>query len=83
MVTDWDSWREGEAGVEASQILAVIAANVALAHEETCAPLPPRYRKAGKRPMDRALDHAIITDRAKWPHQMVARLGAVAGRVLR
>lgn len=83
MVTDWDSWREGEAGVEASQILAVIAANVALAHEtvRAFAAALPESREAS--PMDRALDHAIITDRAKWPHQMVARLGAVAGRVLR
>lgn len=83
MVTDWDSWRDGEAGVEASQILEVIAANVALAQESVralAAGLPAK-RKAN--PIDRALDHAIITDRALWPAQLVARLGAVAGRVLR
>ncbi|MBM3596241.1 MAG: S-methyl-5'-thioadenosine phosphorylase [Alphaproteobacteria bacterium] len=83
MVTDWDSWREGEAGVEASQILAVIAANVALAHETVrafAAALPER-REAS--PVDRALDHAIVTDPGKWPQHTVTRLGAVAGRVLR
>lgn len=83
MVTDWDSWREGEAGVEASQILAVIAANVALAHETLrafAAALPER-REAS--PIDRALDHAVVTDRAKWPPRAITRLGAVAGRVLR
>ncbi|MCB2048116.1 MAG: S-methyl-5'-thioadenosine phosphorylase [Novosphingobium sp.] len=83
MVTDWDSWRDEEAGVEASQILEVIAANVALAHETLtafAAALPAR-RKAS--PIDKALSHAVITDRAKWPPQLVAKLGAVAGRVLR
>jgi 5'-methylthioadenosine phosphorylase len=82
MVTDWDSWRDDEAGVEASQILEVIAANVALAHEtlRAFAAALPETREAS--PIDRALDHAIVTDKAKWPPQMVARLGAVAGRVL-
>ncbi len=83
MVTDWDSWRDGEAGVEASQILAVIAANVALAHAtvRAFAAALPDQREAS--PIDRALDHAIITERAKWPPLTIARLGAVAGRVLR
>jgi 5'-methylthioadenosine phosphorylase len=82
MVTDWDSWREGEAGVEASQILAVIAANVSLAHQtlRALAEALPDRREAS--PIDRALDHAIVTDPAKWPPQLVVRLGAVAGRVL-
>jgi 5'-methylthioadenosine phosphorylase len=83
MVTDWDSWREGEAGVEASEILAVIAANVALAHEtvRAFAAALPETREAS--PIDRALDHSIVTDPGKWPAQTVTRLGAVAGRVLR
>lgn len=82
MVTDWDSWRDGEAGVEASQILEVIAANVALAHETVAAfaAALPETREAS--PIDAALSHAIITDRSKWPPQLVAKLGAVAGRVL-
>jgi len=83
MVTDWDSWRDGEAGVDAAQILAVIAANVALAHEtvRAFAAALPEVREAS--PIDRTLDHAIITDRAQWPPQLLAQLGAVAGRVLK
>jgi 5'-methylthioadenosine phosphorylase len=83
MVTDWDSWRDGEAGVEASQILAVIAANVALAEGtlRALAAALPEVREAS--PIDTALDHAIITDKTKWPAALVTRLGAVAGRVLK
>jgi 5'-methylthioadenosine phosphorylase len=82
MVTDWDSWRDGEAGVEASQIMSVIAANVALALAtiHALAAALPDEREAS--PIDTALDHAIVTDRAHWSPQLVARLGAVAGRVL-
>ncbi|MCB2062658.1 MAG: S-methyl-5'-thioadenosine phosphorylase [Novosphingobium sp.] len=82
MVTDWDSWRDEEAGVEASQILEVIAANVALAHEtlRAFAAALPKARKAS--PIDTALDHAIITDPAMRSPQLRAKLGAVAGRVL-
>jgi 5'-methylthioadenosine phosphorylase len=82
MVTDWDSWREHEAGVEASQILEVIAANVALALRTVRAFAEALPDKREASPIDRALDHAIITDRAHCPPQLVARLGAVAGRVL-
>ncbi len=82
MVTDWDSWRDDEAGVEASQIMSVIAANVelALATVQALAAALPDEREAS--PIDTALDHAIVTDRAHWSPQLVARLGAVAGRVL-
>jgi 5'-methylthioadenosine phosphorylase len=82
MVTDWDSWRDEEAGVEASQILAVIAANVALAMAtvRAFAAALPEIREAS--PIDTALEHAIITERTKWPPQLVTRLSAVAGRVL-
>lgn len=82
MVTDWDSWREGEAEVDVAQILKVMHDNVALARDTVtalAAALPP-VREAS--PIDHALDNAIMTDRAAWDVELVARLGAVAGRVL-
>lgn len=82
MVTDWDSWREHNAGVDAGQVLAVMAANAALARDtvRALAAALPTVREGSA--IDQALDHAIVTDRAAWSAEMVLRLGAVAGRVL-
>ncbi|MBV1918565.1 MAG: S-methyl-5'-thioadenosine phosphorylase [Sphingomonadaceae bacterium] len=82
MVTDWDSWREEDAGVEASQVLEVMKANAVLARDtvRAFAASLPENRKAS--PIDHALDHAILTERGAWSHELVARLSAVAGRVL-
>jgi 5'-methylthioadenosine phosphorylase len=82
MVTDWDSWREGEAGVEASEVLSIMAANASRARETVralAAALPPVRDPS---PIDTALDHAIVTEPARWPALQVLRLAAVAGRVL-
>ncbi len=82
MVTDWDSWHEGGAEVNAAQILKVMHDNVSLARETVnslAAALPPE-REAS--PIDHALDNTVMTDRAAWDVELVARLGAVAGRVL-
>ena len=82
MVTDWDSWREAEQGVEAAGILAVMKANVALARAAVRAlaqALPPTRTAS---PIDRALDHAIMTAPAQQDPRLRAMLGAVAGRVL-
>ncbi len=82
MVTDWDSWREDEAGVEVSDILAVMAANTSLAGASlrAFAENLPETREAS--PIDHALDHAFVTDDGARDPQILARLGAVAGRVL-
>ena len=83
MVTDWDCWREGEAGVEVSEVLAVMHANAATAREAVAMladQLPPE-REAS--PIDRALEQAIITAPDARDARLCAMLGAVAGRVLR
>lgn len=82
MVTDYDSWRETEAGVDAAEVLKVMARNVALAHKVLCrfARLLPKTRSAS--PIDVALDHAVMTAPAARDPALVARLQAVAGRVL-
>lgn len=83
MVTDYDSWRSGEAGVEASEVLAVMQANVALAGKvlrRFLATLPDEREPS---PTDLALDHAIMTAKAQRDPVLVAKLDAIAGRVLR
>jgi 5'-methylthioadenosine phosphorylase len=83
MVTDYDAWREEEDGVEAAQILAVMQANAALAREAVrrLAALLPERREAS--PIDRALDHAIVTQPQARDPRLLAMLDAVTGRVLR
>lgn len=82
MVTDYDAWRESEAGVEAAHVFAVMKANAQTARSalrHLAASLPPKRTAS---PIDTALDHAFATDPAARDPEMVARLGAVAGRVL-
>ncbi|HTM95394.1 MAG TPA: S-methyl-5'-thioadenosine phosphorylase, partial [Croceibacterium sp.] len=82
MVTDYDAWREGEGGVEVDAVLAVMRANAALAQDALAklAAVLPKRRTAS--PIDRALDHAIVTPREQWDRARAARLDAVAGRLL-
>lgn len=82
MVTDYDAWRTSEAGVEAGDVLAVMQANAALAGQVLRRFLAslPETRPAS--PIDRALDHAIMTAKAQCDPMLVAKLGAVGGRVL-
>ncbi len=82
MVTDYDSWREGD-HVEVAQVLQVMAANAALARATVArlAAMLPASRDPS--PIDRALDGAIMTAPAQRDLQAVAMLDAVAGRVLR
>jgi 5'-methylthioadenosine phosphorylase len=82
MVTDYDAWRDSEAGVEASEIIEVMRRNVELAHGALAhlAALLPELREPS--PIDRALDHAFITAPSMRDHETMVRLDAVAGRVL-
>lgn len=82
MVTDYNSWREHDAGVDAAAVIAVMQANVAAAQgimQRLAADLPA---KRAPSPIDRALDHAIMTAPDQRDRALVARLQAVAGRVL-
>jgi len=81
MVTDYDAWREGEA-VDIAQVLSVMAANAATAKATVArlAALLPAQREPS--PIDRTLDSAIVTAQAQWDLSLVAKLDAVAGRVL-
>ena len=82
MVTDYDSWRPHEGGVDITEIMAVLSANVGKAKDAltALAGALPEEREAS--PIDRALESAIITAPDKRDPHLVAKLGAVAGRVL-
>jgi 5'-methylthioadenosine phosphorylase len=82
MVTDYDCWREEEAGVEMTDIIEVLHANAALARRlilEFAALLPEQRRRS---PIDSCLDTAIVTAPEARDPEAVARLSTVAGRVL-
>ncbi|MEO6388306.1 MAG: S-methyl-5'-thioadenosine phosphorylase [Croceibacterium sp.] len=82
MVTDYDSWREGEAPVEASAILSIMRGNVKTARKalRLLAKALPATRP--ENPIDRALDSAIVSPFAQWDPRAAARLDAVAGRYI-
>jgi 5'-methylthioadenosine phosphorylase len=82
MVTDYDAWRDAEAGVEASDILSVMHANADTARRALTElmKLLPELREPS--PIDTALDAALITPRHAWKSRSVARLDAVMRRIL-
>ncbi len=82
MVTDYDCWREAEAGVEAAEVFAVMQGNAERARDavRALAEALPKARKPS--PFDHALDHAIVTAPEARDRRLAAMLDAVAGRVL-
>jgi 5'-methylthioadenosine phosphorylase len=84
MVTDWDCWHPDHDHVDVATILRVMQNNVTHARQllRSVVPLLGPARRPSPAFVERALDGAIITaPEARDPAQ-VARLGAIAGRVL-
>ena len=84
MVTDYDSWHDEHGEIDITKVLMTMAANVAGARalvEEAIPGLGPD-RAPCPHGCDRALEHAIITAEDKRDPDLLARLDAVAGRVL-
>lgn len=84
MVTDYDCWHEGHGAVDVAQVIATATANAALARA-LVAGIPTRIgpaRAPCPHGCDRALDHAIMTAPDKREAELLAKLDAVAGRVL-
>lgn len=84
MVTDYDCWHEGHAAVDVAAVIATLTAN-ADAARATVAHLAaslPRDRAPCPHGCDRALEHAVMTAPGKRDAGLVAKLDAVAGRVL-
>ena len=84
MVTDYDCWHPNEAAVQVTDILAVLTDNAARGR----ALVAGLGKELGGRPTpcpagcDRALDTALITPPEARDRALLARLDAVAGRVL-
>ncbi|RMF39686.1 MAG: S-methyl-5'-thioadenosine phosphorylase [Alphaproteobacteria bacterium] len=84
MVTDYDSWHPDHGTVDISAIIATLTANAGKARQLVAylAALAGEARRPCPAGCDRALDHAILTAPDKRDPALVARLDAVAGRVL-
>ncbi len=84
MITDYDSWHPDHGEVDISDIIATLTSNADKARA-LVARLPGLLgagREACAHGCDRALDHALLTAPEKRDPALVARLDAVAGRVL-
>lgn len=83
MVTDYDCWRDGD-DLDVSEILAILKANAdkAKATIRHLAESLPETREASPQGIERALDFAILTAPEAREPALVAKLDAVAGRVL-
>src|SRR5512138_418111 len=84
MVTDYDCWHEEHAHVDVASVLEVLSENVDKAHRliERLARTFPREHPPCPIGSDRALEVAIITPKEARDPALVAKLDAVAGRVL-
>ncbi len=85
MVTDYDCWRDDASDVDVTDILAVMRANVAHAHallDRLTRRLAETPREPSPQGIERALEFAVLTPPEHRDPELVAKLDAVAGRVL-
>ena len=85
MVTDYDCWHPGHDAVDVAAVIGTLTGNAGRARA-LIAGLPGRLgatRAPCPQGCDHALTHAIMTAPAKRDPGLLARLDAVAGRVLR
>lgn len=85
MVTDYDCWHDDHAHVDVASVLEIMKGNTAKAQEMVLqlAAEFPREHQPCPIGSDRALDVAIITAPSARDPALVAKLDAVAGRVLK
>ena len=83
MVTDYDCWRAGEVSVPA--MLAVMAGNIDKVQNLLLRLLKDMPREHPPCPIgsDRALDFAVVTSPDRRDPDLIVKLDAIAGRVLR
>jgi 5'-methylthioadenosine phosphorylase len=82
LATDYDAWRESEESVTVEQVVATLHRNVEKARAmvvETALRIGDLPRRC---PCPRALDNAILTDRAAIAPELTQRMKPVFGRVL-
>lgn len=83
MVTDYDCWREEEAAVDVAQVIAQLSTNAQKARAMVVNLLRALPEQRSPSPIDTCLDTALITAPSARDPAVLARLDAVAGRVLR
>ena len=82
MVTDYDCWRDGEA-VDVGQVVAQMQANSELARDMVAHLIAKLPAKRAASPIDNALEDAVITAPDQHDPALLAKLDAVAGRLLK
>ncbi|NQY13704.1 MAG: S-methyl-5'-thioadenosine phosphorylase [Henriciella sp.] len=85
MVTDYDCWRADEVAVEVTNVLEIMAANTAKAKaaiSRLAAALQDTPRTPSPQGIETCLDYAMITAPDARDPAILAKLDAVAGRVL-
>lgn len=84
MVTDFDCWHDGHDAVTVDAVIQVMQANADAARKLVRAIVPKLGRPRGPCPAgcDRALQYAIVTAPEQRDPALMARLDAIAGRVL-
>jgi len=84
MVTDFDCWHPDHDHVQVSDVVRVLQANAVNARRLVQRAIPELGTLAAPCPhgCDRALEHAILTAPGHRDAELVAKLSAVAGRVL-
>ena len=83
MVTDFDCWHPDHDHVEVADVIKVMHANAGNARKLLVDVIPKIAAGPCSRGCDRALEYAVLTAPDARDPQLVARLDAVAGRVLR
>lgn len=84
LITDYDCWHPDHGAVDVAAVLATLTGNAAKGRQ-VVAGLPARLgpdRAPCPQGCDRALDHALMTAPDRRDPDLIARLDAVAGRVL-
>jgi 5'-methylthioadenosine phosphorylase len=82
MVTDYDCWREEEAAVDVAQVIAQLSTNAEKARTMVLNLLRALPAERAASPIDTCLGTALITAPQVRDPEVLAKLDAVAGRVL-
>jgi len=78
MITDYDCWKLDEEPVTAETVIGHLIANAESA-KKLLAAVIPKIPLIPDWPEHRALDSALVTDRALWPEATVERLAPILG----
>jgi len=82
MVTDYDAWHPQHEAVDASAVVATLAANRGKAHALVAAIAAGFPRQLEDDPARTALDNAVMTSAEARAAGLLSRLDAVAGRII-